>query len=401
MVESGAFRRWDLWLTVTGLGVALALVLLAATADRAYEDRHALVLDGHFLALAHRVEAELRDGGPRVARDVLTRAVAEEKPGLVVALALVGARGVDVEVEESSSAGPVETREVDLYLGRKWRDATPSPGIEGHPGRRILRITTDPTVATQPLSERLLLPSTAATGLVVMALALLGGRLLMRRERVERSRAERRRMEGLARAGAGLAHQLRTPLATIKGSCQLLIESCEEAGEGRLQVVLEQAERMERLLGKLLDYARPPRAEPAAVELGAAAGEVAAADPRVSVSVAPGLVTRFDPEHLRQILENLVENALAASPDGSPVDIQAHPRGGRIEVTVGDRGAGPGPDPETFFEPYLTRRPDGTGLGLPIARALAEAGGGRLELAPRPGGGTLAVLTLPRVEGAS
>ena len=80
-------------------------------------------------------------------------------------------------------------------------------------------------------------------GVGLVALALLGGRLLVRHERAERSAAERRRYESLARAGAGLAHQLRTPIATIKGSCQLLLEDCPPERRRRLGTVLEETER--------------------------------------------------------------------------------------------------------------------------------------------------------------
>lgn len=403
MGSEGSPHRWDLWLTGAALAVALALVMLAAAADRAFEGRHALALEGRILGLAHRVEAELREAGPPAAEEILARALDEEATGLVVGLALVAANGVQFEVGASQpqpAAGAV-TRDVNLFLGRVWRMATPGPGIGGHPGRRTLRITADPSALAQPTNERLLLPATALVGAGLVALSLLGGRLLMRRERAERGAAQRRRLEGLARAGAGLAHQLRTPLATIKGSCQLLLESAGgEAGERRLRGALEQSERMERLLGQLLDYARPPDPEPGSVELEAVARELEARDPRVTVELAAGLTARVDPEHLWQILDNLLANALAAGADGSAVEVSAAARGQRVELRIGDRGPGPGDDPESLFEPYLTRRADGTGLGLPIARALAEANGGTLVLAARAGGGAEAILSLPPAEAA-
>ena len=102
-----------------------------------------------------------------------------------------------------------------------------------------------------------------------------------------------------------------------------------------------------------------------------------------------------DPEHLRQVLDNLIANALAASPEGEPVELAVAGRRQTVIVTVADRGPGPGDDPEELFEPYVSRSGGGTGLGLAIARNLAEANGGALRLETRAGGGCTAVLTLP------
>lgn len=394
----GAPHRWDLWLTAAGVAAAILLVSLAAAADSAFEDRHALAIEGHLLGLAHELEVKLRQTGPSVARQTLEMALAEEETsGLVTGLWLEGSAGIEVGVGASSSGDAAfHTRPVELFLGRRWHPSGEKPTGGEHPGARHLLVVTDPAVAAQPSIERMLLPATTVTGVVMVALALLGGRLLMRREREERSRVERRRLEAMARAGAGLAHQLRTPLATIKGSCQLVLEGSAAPSGRRFDVVLEQIQHMDRLLGQLLDYARPPDPEPTAVVLRDAASEAAAIDPRVTVAVPADLIARVDPEHLMEILENLVENALEAAPQGA-VEIGGKGQGPRrVMLTVGDRGPGPGDDPEVLFEPYVTHSADGTGLGLPIARALAEVNDGELELTRRPGGGTLAILTLPR-----
>ena len=330
MRGTGASHRWDLWLTAASAVVAVALVLLAAAANRARAERHTLAIEGRLQGLAHGIEIELRESGPATAGETLAQRL-EEEAGLVAGIALIGAQGVEHRVGSEPDGRPWK---VDLFLGRIWRMASPSPGLEGHPGQRVLEVAIDPAARVRPLSERLLVPATALGGAGLVALALLGGRLLVRRERAERSAAERRRYESLARAGAGLAHQLRTPIATIKGSCQLLMEECPPERERRLATVLEETERMDRLLGQLLDYARPPHAEPAAVDLGEVTRELDAFDSRVSAAAPPGLAARVDPGHLREILTNLVENALQADGGDSPVEVRAAARGGRRRWTA-------------------------------------------------------------------
>jgi signal transduction histidine kinase len=433
--------RWDLVLPLAALAVAAALVVLGAATLSARSERRALALEGRLVRAAHRVEVALREATPEESEAILARQV-EDSGGLLRGLALsapdgrvlaeVGSRGPTPAGGADEPAGPgglaePGSLEVDLFLGPGWHGRAAEGGGRGPGsrtrgpgmgrGRRVLHLVPSAAALRPPWSERLLLPvvGIAATALVV--LSLLGGRLLVRRQREIVLEAERHRLEGLARAGAGLAHQLRTPLATIKGTSQLLLEEDEEADHDRtdrIRRMVTQAERMERLLGDLLDYARPPGAEPRSVAVAGIAREVAALDRRVEVQVDPGLAVVADPEHLRQILANLVENALSAGaprphgpddpagPPPAPVEITARPgrpAGTAVEIAVADRGPGPGGDPERLFEPYVTSRPDGTGLGLPIARALARANGGEVTLAARPGGGTVATLRLPPAAG--
>ena len=263
-------------------------------------------------------------------------------------------------------------------------------------GRYTLEIAVSRGAGAPPLAAQLILPVAAVAGIVLVSLALLAGRLLERQRLEVLEAAQRRRMEELGRAGAGLAHQLRTPLATIKGSCQIVAENLADAGAPRrLEAALEQVSRMERMLGQLLDFARPPQAEPQRITMDLVLEELGGRWDRVVTSVETGCVAFADPEHLVQIVENLVTNALAVSPEDGTVEIEAGMRLGRAVVTVSDRGPGPPGDPETLFQPYVTHRAEGSGLGLPIARNLAEANGGKLLLRPREGGGTQAVLELP------
>jgi signal transduction histidine kinase len=393
-----AHRRTRL-LLVAGLAVAIVLVFLASTANRALRERHALALEGRVITLAHETEGVLRQAGPGGASAALAAAFERRRDHGIAGLALVGDSGVTARAghDRPAAGDGALSRTIHVYLGREWKDAGVEEGVGGHAGQRLLRITISPAALEPPLEERLLLPATTFAGLALVALALFGGRQLVRYELAQRDAAERRRIEGLARAGAGLAHQLRTPLATIKGSAQLMLERGGDCGEERrLRSILEQIERMEALLTHLLDYARPPVPVPSAVNVASLLGDVTSLAPQLELDVAAELTAWADPDHLTAILGNLVDNARQVSPAGAPILITAGTRNGRVVIAVGDRGPGPGGDPEALFEPYSTSRADGTGLGLPIARALAEANGGTLVLRARDGGGAQAVLELPR-----
>jgi signal transduction histidine kinase len=374
------------------------MVWLAVTGAANMRERAELALEGRVLRLSHDAERELRDRGLAVVSEVMS-ALLKRDEGVVRGLSLSRSDGTPVAAV--GQTGP-PSREVQLFVGpAAWggvpvREGRSQAGLgRGHGrGRMLLRVFLDSAAARAPLSARLLAPATAAVGVLLVVLAAVGGKLLVREERRAQERAEQRRLVSLGRAGAGLAHQLRTPLATVKGSCQLLLESQPgPAGRKRLRSALEQCERMEKLLGQLLDYTRPPQSEPEDVELGPFLERVASGSSAVVITTGEG-VGLVDPEHLRQILENLVDNATKAN-DGGNVEISSSVSRDRVEISVKDRGPGPGEDPENLFEPYVTTRSDGIGLGLPIARALAEANGGTLTLAAREGGGCQAVLLLP------
>jgi signal transduction histidine kinase len=407
--------RWDLLLPAVAIVVALVLIALAVTASDALAERQHLVTEGRLLRIAHGLERDLRLEGPEGAKAVLRTAL-EGEAGFVRGLRLLEPDG-SVQIEVGGPApqgGSPPVRRVEVFLGPAWRlgprgfsAGERTRGLGG--GRRPLEIVLEPDTLTPPTVSRLLTPAAVAAALAVVALAVLGGRLLIRRQEQERRAAERRRLEGLARAGAGLAHQLRTPLATLKGSCQLLLEGAETGRSGserrRLETMLEQSVRMDRLLARLLDFARPPKPELQTVELRVALTEILAAmeglgpdlRERVDLDVPGGLRVRVDPEHLALMVENLLSNALAFSPEGARIRVEAEEvSGDRAELRIRNAGPGPGDDPERWFEPYVTTRADGSGLGLPISRALAEANEGKLTLVRADGEGSVARLVLQR-----
>jgi len=211
---------------------------------------------------------------------------------------------------------------------------------------------------------------------------------------------------------ASVSHDLRTPLTTIKA----LAQEAAARGEPRARVIEEQADRLSHMVGELLDLSRiksgavPIRAELNTAEdlLGAAAGQFAALPgPAIRTVVdldRPALVGRFDFVQSLRILANLIDNARSWSPPDQPIEIAATRDGAFLVFAVSDRGPGVADaERERIFEAFY--RPDDAppdsghaGLGLAIARNLAELQGGTLGYEPRPGGGSVFRLRLPAEE---
>jgi signal transduction histidine kinase len=209
---------------------------------------------------------------------------------------------------------------------------------------------------------------------------------------------------------ADVSHELRTPLAVIQGNVEALLDGVYPADAEHLEPILEATRDLERLIDDLrtLSLAEANRLvlhrEP--THLATLLSEVAAgyrsqaelAGIQLSVSVAEAVpVMDVDPSRLREVVANLVANALRHTPSGGSVDIAARLVGNEVEVTVRDTGSGMEPDElDRIFERFY-RSPDspGSGLGLSIARDLVQAHGGAIMATSEPGRSTTIRFTLP------
>jgi signal transduction histidine kinase len=228
---------------------------------------------------------------------------------------------------------------------------------------------------------------------------------LQQRER-EVLRAEQ--MGAVGQLAAGAAHELRNPLTAIKMLVQTILEEAAERGlpAEDLGIIEGEVRRMERCLHTFLDFARPPRPErrpfalASVVEKAFPLLEGRARHQRVALHFAPPaspVVVEADPEQIQQVLVNLVLNALDAMPGGGKLDVElCPPAEGHVKLRVRDTGPGiPPPLMPRLFEPFVSSKETGLGLGLVVSRRIAEAHGGSLGAANRPEGGACFELRLP------
>ena len=208
-----------------------------------------------------------------------------------------------------------------------------------------------------------------------------------------------------------VSHELRTPLTAIRGHVSALREGViddPEAYEASLAVIEEEAMRLERLVGDVLDLAKLDAhrftvlheevdMERLCERAYSAFGEVArqrAIDYRREFRAHPVIVT--DGDRVLQIISNLLSNAFRWTPEGGHVKLELSSENGSVSVVVADTGPGIGPNErERIFRPFWSRDGSGTGLGLAIASELAYALGGRIELHSAPGLGSRFELLLP------
>lgn len=208
--------------------------------------------------------------------------------------------------------------------------------------------------------------------------------------------AQRLKLAALGRLTANIAHEIRNPLAAISQAAQLLREEPGNPAQAKLSGIIENnARRLDRLVEEVLTLNRRDRLKPVrfnAMALQALIDELRLAEEipadAVIVEMPPTLHFAFDPDHLRQILWNLLRNAWrVASRQTGSVRIEAQQNGDLAYVDIVDDGPGIAAEHQgKLFEPFFTTDAQGTGLGLFLARELAEANRATLRLVPgRPG----------------
>jgi two-component system sensor histidine kinase HydH len=269
------------------------------------------------------------------------------------------------------------------------------------PAGRVLVIEFEPSTATAFVQNALsnLLLSTFVAVLLTSAAAVLWhlGR------RAERMRAELARAEHLAQLGgmsAVLAHEIRNPLASLKGNAQLLAENPQDGrAPARIARVVRDAIRLEKLTNDLLQFARSgtvqtaPSSPTQVLESAALAVDADRVD--IVASGAPDLWP-LDSGRIEQVLVNLLDNALRVTPGERHIIAEVASTGAELAYSVRDHGPGvPPSDRARIFDPFHTTSVRGVGLGLAVARRIVELHGGRIEVDDAPDGGAVFRVLLP------
>ncbi|OGQ09858.1 MAG: hypothetical protein A2138_19310 [Deltaproteobacteria bacterium RBG_16_71_12] len=207
------------------------------------------------------------------------------------------------------------------------------------------------------------------------------------------------RLAGIGRLAAGVAHEINNPLGVMLGYARLIERRDDEAIRKDARAIVDEIARCQSIVGGLLDLARPHRLTLSDTDLAALAQEVAERmgdDRSVEVRARGNVVTAIDDGKVRQILHNLVQNAIEAAPTGAvTLDVDGDDPEA-VHVRVRDEGPGIAPELRPrLFEPFATTKAKGTGLGLAVSASLARAHHGELALVDTPSGACFE-LRLPR-----
>ncbi len=323
---------------------------------------------------------------------------------------------LDFEAFSRAVAGvPAASRFVDVegallkaaYAPVRLDDADPDAPVEA-----VLGVTAGGDFHQRlPELRRRLVGISLGSGVLVVLLGVLFLRMLHRLARTESALARSETLGAMGMMAAGVAHEVRNPLAIIAGTAQRLKRRYGESADDPLFDSIP--EEVERLNGILEGYLRFARDEPLAfsdVDLSdlvrrcasLVREEFAAQGVRVTAEdVDDPSAIRADPHRLQQVLLNLLLNAAQAMPDGGEVRMSVRGEGDGFRVTVEDEGSGfDAKALRDAFQPFFTTKEQGSGLGLAMARRIVEGHGGRIEAANRPAGGAVVTVTLPRTPAA-
>jgi len=231
---------------------------------------------------------------------------------------------------------------------------------------------------------------------------------LTRTKELEAEIRKHDRLVSLGKMAAGVAHEVRNPLSSIKGLATLLGKKFPETSSERqaARLLTEEVERLNRAITELLTYARPLPLElvptdPRALihdSVALVRSDAQAQGVTIEVACSEGLgEIAIDPDRFRQVLLNLFLNSLQAMPNGGRLVVRCATEGNVIKMEFIDTGPGIAPeDLPRVMDPYFTTKADGTGLGLAMVQKIVEEHGGKVELASEPGRGTTVTITLPR-----
>lgn len=269
------------------------------------------------------------------------------------------------------------------------------------------RLRTTAQRLSEVMGENAPVPSTGELDAAVTSVSVSVAAVI---DRLDRSQRDALRAEQLAYVGqmaAGIAHEVRNPLMAIKIIVQTAIERREfqRFSARDLEVLEDEIERVEQIVSQFLDFARPPRIEKQVLEAGPLLDRVTnrlmvrAEQQQVELNcITPGSPVFIDVDsgQFQQVLYNLVINALDSLPSGGSVRVELSVDSGSAVIRVEDDGTGLSDSlGMRIFEPFVSSKESGLGLGLSICKRIVDAHGGSITSANRPLGGAVFTVRLP------
>ena len=392
-------------------GVVIVCLAIAASASYSYVtllQLRADFLESRALDLVSVIDSETRGRGRGGRADSSVW-----QPALQEALASQGEAIAFIQVVSpvGEVVASVGEQQPDHYIVDRQMTTPRQAGRGGGQGAnadRRIRIGFPPSSVafiTRAANVQMVVAAVAILTLLAVAgflLRTLHGYLSLREKE-----QQAQHLAALGAMAATLAHEIRNPLGAMKGLTQVAQEQLPKSHESQahMNTVVAEAERLERLVTDLLQFARPQETEFAEIELLTAieqAHEMLQPDleaGKVEVRIEADEPLRICSDHdgVRQVLLNVLLNAVEASPTGGVVTVRLmRGRAGGVSVLVEDSGPGlEGKDPEDLFEPFVTGKVRGSGLGLAVSRRIIERLGGSIALGDRPDGGARCTITLP------
>jgi two-component system sensor histidine kinase HydH len=413
---STKWARGAAWGAITvALLAAAALAVTVVVMSRGVDAASRTLSRGEGEALLAAIRAELGETrGPPSSADLAAVVARHRAEGLRYAAIVHRDRGVEAEAGERAMGDPRGAR-ADEMIATNDRVRIAQPLLHGPPPRDGAGPPPPPGLAPPPILVVELEPvlvaglqetMTQARGVGGLAVViLLGVAIALSRDVARRAaasqRAEReRRLLALGQMSAVMAHELKNPLTSLKGHAQLLAEDLDAGSRAHAKAerVVQEAERLERLTSDLLDFVREgplERQDVATADLiRRAIADMPATRVHVVIDAAPPKVSVDEPR-FTLALANLVRNGAQAAPD-EQVEVSVVALGPDVRIDVSDRGPGiPAGEEEAIFEPFVTTRVRGTGLGLAVARRAVEQHGGTLTGETLPEGGARFRVLLP------
>jgi signal transduction histidine kinase len=215
------------------------------------------------------------------------------------------------------------------------------------------------------------------------------------------------RLASLGQLSAGIAHEIRNPLGSIQGAVDILAQDLppQDPKSEFAQIARKEVNRLEKLTGEILQFSKPAPPKQLAMdwrEIVDAATRLCSDQARrqgveiIRLIDSPEATVLVDPEQVKQVLINILINAIQAQPGGGKIVIRGQVESGQLTISVEDRGPGMAPEQlNRIFDPFFTTRHEGTGLGLSISYQLVVNNGGRIRATSEPGNGSCFQVSFP------